>query len=143
VTKTSELGIFARGDRAYIDLFPSKKLDNPYSANVVDVCPVGALTSKDFRFKARVWYLQKTESVCTRCANGCNIDVYHRRGQMYRFRPRHNPDVNQYWMCDEGRLWYKELQKESRLMRPFVRGEQDFVAAYLGSSDECDGENAY
>jgi NADH-quinone oxidoreductase subunit G len=87
------------------------------------------LTSKDFRFKARVWYLQKTESVCTRCANGCNIDVYHRRGQMYRFRPRYNPDVNQYWMCDEGRLWYKELQKESRIMRPFIRGEQDFVAA--------------
>jgi NADH-quinone oxidoreductase subunit G len=129
VTKTSELGIFSRGDRANIDLFPDKKLDNPYSANVVDVCPVGALTNKDFRFKARVWYLQKTESVCTGCANGCNIDVYHRRGQMYRFRPRHNPEVNQYWMCDEGRLSYKELQKESRLMRPSLRGEQDFVSA--------------
>ncbi|HXG21438.1 MAG TPA: molybdopterin-dependent oxidoreductase [Methylomirabilota bacterium] len=129
VTKTSELGLFARGDRTYVDLFPGKKLDNPYSGNVVDVCPVGALTSKDFRFKARVWYLEKTESICTRCANGCNIDIYHRRGQMYRFRPRYNPEVNQYWMCDEGRLWYKELQKESRIMRPLVRGEQDFVAA--------------
>jgi NADH-quinone oxidoreductase subunit G len=129
VTKTSELGIFARGDRAYIDLFPGKNLDNPYSANVVDVCPVGALTSKDFRFKARVWYLEKTESICTRCAHGCNIDVYHRRGQMYRFRPRYNPDVNQYWMCDEGRLWYKELQKETRLLRPLVAGELDFVTA--------------
>lgn len=129
VTKTSELGLFARGDRTYIDLFPEKKLDNPYSANVVDICPVGALTNKDFRFKARVWYLEKTESVCTHCANGCNIDIYHRRGQMYRFRPRYNPDVNQYWMCDEGRLWYKELQKESRIMRPFVHGGQDFVAA--------------
>ena len=128
VTKTSELGIFARGDRCYIDLFPGKKLENPYSGNVVDVCPVGALTSKDFRFKARVWYLEKTESVCTLCANGCNIDIYHRRGQMYRFRPRYNPEVNQYWMCDEGRLWYKELQKESRILRPLVRGEQDFAA---------------
>lgn len=128
ITKTSELGLFARGDHTYIDLFPGKKLDNPYSANVVDVCPVGALTSKDFRFKARVWYLQKTESVCTRCANGCNIDIYHRRGQMYRFRPRYNPDVNQYWMCDEGRLWYKELQKESRIMRPALRGEPNFVS---------------
>jgi NADH-quinone oxidoreductase subunit G len=128
VTKTGELGIFARGDHCYIDLFPGKKLDNLYSGNVVDVCPVGALTSKDFRFKARVWYLEKTESVCTLCANGCNIDVYHRRGQMYRFRPRYNPDVNQYWMCDEGRLWYKELQKESRILRPLVRGEQDFAA---------------
>lgn len=129
ITKTSELGIFARGDHCYIDLFPGKKLENPYSGNVVDVCPVGALTSKDFRFKARVWYLEKTESVCTRCANGCNIDIYHRRGQMYRFRPRYNPEVNQYWMCDEGRLWYKELQKESRLSRPLVRGESAFVAA--------------
>ncbi|MBI3300761.1 MAG: molybdopterin-dependent oxidoreductase [Deltaproteobacteria bacterium] len=127
VTKTSELGIFARGDHCYIDLFPGKKLDNPYSGNVVDVCPVGALTSKDFRFKARVWYLEKVESICTMCANGCNIDIYHRRGQMYRFRPRYNPDVNQYWMCDEGRLWYKELQKESRLFRPLMRGEPDFT----------------
>jgi NADH-quinone oxidoreductase subunit G len=128
VTKTGELGIFSRGDRCYIDLFPGKRLDNLYSGNVVDVCPVGALTSKDFRFKARVWYLEKTESICTLCANGCNIDIYHRRGQMYRFRPRYNPDVNQYWMCDEGRLWYKELQKESRILRPLVRGEQDFAA---------------
>lgn len=127
VTKTSELGIFARGDRCYIDLFPEKKLDNPYSANVVDVCPVGALTSKDFRFKTRVWYLEKTESVCTHCANGCNIDIYHRRGQMYRFRPRYNKDVNQYWMCDEGRLWYKELQKESRILRPAERREEGFA----------------
>lgn len=127
VTKTSELGIFARGDHCFIDLFPGKQLDNPYSGNVVDVCPVGALTSKDFRFKARVWYLEKTESVCTLCANGCNIDIYHRRGQMYRFRPRYNPDVNQYWMCDEGRLWYKELQKESRILHPLVRQDSAFT----------------
>src|SRR5256884_9193684 len=63
VTKTSELGIFARGDHCYIDLFPGKRLDNLYSGNVVDVCPVGALTSKDFRFKARVWYLEQIESI--------------------------------------------------------------------------------
>lgn len=153
VTKTSELGIFARGDRAYIDLFPEKKLDNPYSANVVDVCPVGALTSKDFRFKARVWYLEKTESVCTRCANGCNIDIYHRRGQMYRYRPRSNADVNQYWMCDEGRLWYKEQQKESRIMRPLLSREAGFaetswdrtlvhVADAFAKAKEAGGANA-
>jgi NADH-quinone oxidoreductase subunit G len=129
VTKTSELGLFARGDHTYIDLFPGKRLENPYSVNVVDVCPVGALTAKDFRFKARVWYLEKAESICTKCANGCNIDVYHRRGQMYRFRPRYNPDVNQYWMCDEGRLWYKELQKESRILRPLIREQEDFTPA--------------
>lgn len=128
VTKTGELGLFARGDHTYVDLFPDKKLDNPYSANVVDVCPVGALTHKDFRFKARVWYLEKAESVCTKCSNGCNIDIYHRRGQMFRFRPRANAEVNQYWMCDEGRLWYKEFQKESRITRPLVRGEEAFAA---------------
>ena len=127
VTKTGELGLFARGDHTYIDLFPGKRLENPYSANVVDVCPVGALTLKDFRFKARVWYLEKVESVCTKCANGCNIDIYHRRGQMFRFRPRSNPDVNQYWMCDEGRLWYKELQKESRILRPLARENDAFA----------------
>ena len=103
VTKTGELGIFDRGDHCKIDLFPGKTLDNPYSVNVVDVCPVGALTAKDFRFKARVWYLEKTESICTRCETGCNIDIYHRRGQMYRFRPRQNMEVNEFWMCDEGR----------------------------------------
>lgn len=129
VTKTSELGIFSRGDRCYIDLFPGERLENPYSANVVDVCPVGALTHKDFRFKARVWYLEKTESICTRCANGCNIDIYHRRGEMFRFRPRYNPHVNQYWMCDEGRLWYKALQQESRLTRPLVRGARGLTTA--------------
>jgi NADH-quinone oxidoreductase subunit G len=127
ITKTGELGLFARGDHTYVDLFPEKKLDNPYSANVVDVCPVGALTHKDFRFKARVWYLEKAESICTKCANGCNIDIYHRRGQMFRFRPRSNADVNQYWMCDEGRLWYKDFQKESRILHPAIREEENFV----------------
>ncbi|MGE0827146.1 MAG: molybdopterin-dependent oxidoreductase [Candidatus Binatia bacterium] len=131
VTKTGELGLFARGDHTYIDLFPGKRLENPYSVNVVDICPVGALTHKDFRFKARVWYLEKTESVCTKCANGCNIDIYHRRGQMFRFRPRSNPDVNQYWMCDEGRLWYKELQKESRVLRPLTREGDTFSPVSL------------
>jgi NADH-quinone oxidoreductase subunit G len=129
VTKTSELGIFARGDHCYIDLFPDKRLDNPYSGNVVDVCPVGALTSKDFRFKARVWYLQKTESVCSACATGCNLSIYHRQGTIYRFQPRYNPEVNQYWMCDYGRLEYKELQKESRLLKPLVRKEDGFASA--------------
>ena len=126
VTKTSELGIFARGDHCNIDLFPGKQLDNPYAMNVVDVCPVGALTARDFRFKARVWYLEKTESICTRCETGCNVDVYHRRGQMYRLRPRENADVNEFWMCDEGRLSYQALQQESRILQPMMRGETAF-----------------
>ena len=128
VTRTGDLAIFGRGDRCYIDLFPGKRLDNPYSGNVVDICPVGALTNKDFRFKARVWYLQKTQSVCPSCARGCNINIYHRQGVAYRFQPRHNPDVNQYWMCDAGRMGCKDLQRESRLLRAFVRREDRFVA---------------
>ncbi|MGH7858341.1 MAG: molybdopterin-dependent oxidoreductase [Candidatus Binatia bacterium] len=121
VSKTSELGVFERGDRAFIDLAPGKRLVNGYSENVVDICPVGALTSKDFRFKARVWYLQDTESVCTSCARGCSIDIFHREGQMFRFRPRYNPDVNQYWMCDYGRDGYKRAQGPNRLTRPEAR----------------------
>ena len=127
VPKTSELGVFERGDRAYIDLAPGKRLDNPYAGNIVDICPVGALTSKDFRFQARVWYLKKTESVCAFCANGCNIDIYHREGKIFRFRPRANPDVNQYWMCDEGRMGYHRIQGEGRLLAPRIRRGEDFA----------------
>ena len=110
VTHTSELGVFERGDHCNIDLFPGQRLDNPYSANVVDVCPVGALTSREFRFQARVWYLERTESVCAACSRGCNVDVYERRGEILRYRPRYNPDVNKLWMCDAGRLSYATLQ---------------------------------
>jgi NADH-quinone oxidoreductase subunit G len=121
VTKSEELGVFERGNHCQIDLFPGKRLDNPYSGNVVDICPVGALTNKDFRFRARVWYLEHTPSVCASCATGCNIDIHHRRGEVFRFRPRHNADVNQYWMCDEGRQSYRRAQGEGRLLQPVVR----------------------
>jgi NADH-quinone oxidoreductase subunit G len=104
VTKTSELGIFERGDHSRIELAHGKTLDNPYSINVVDICPVGALTNREFRFKARVWYLERTDSVCGACANGCNMEIYHREGRIFRFQPRANMDVNDYWMCDAGRL---------------------------------------
>ena len=127
VPKTSELGVFERGDRAFIDLAPGKRLDNPYSGNVVDICPVGALTSKDFRFQARVWYLKKTDSVCAFCANGCNIEIYHREGKIFRFRPRANVDVNDYWMCDEGRMGYHRIQGEGRLVRPEMRRGDELV----------------
>lgn len=121
VTKTGELGVFERGNHCKIDLFPEKRLENPYSANVADICPVGALTNKDFRFRARVWYLDHTASVCPTCATGCNIDIHHRRGEMFRFRPRRNDAVNRFWMCDEGRLSYETYQGEGRLLEPVSR----------------------
>jgi NADH-quinone oxidoreductase subunit G len=134
VTHTSELGIYQRGDHCEIELAPGKTLDNPYSTNVVDICPVGALTSREFRFRARVWYLERTPSVCGACANGCNVELYHREGRLYRFQPRANLDVNQYWMCDEGRLSLPSLQGEGRLSAPLVRGQNEFLGSTWGSA---------
>lgn len=115
ITHTHELGIIGRGDRAKVSTMPGRKLDNPYAMNVVDLCPVGALTSKDFRFKQRVWFLKSTEAICHGCAKGCNIYIDHNKEKykddvIYRFRPRRNDAVNGFFICDEGRLSYKELQ---------------------------------
>ena len=129
ITHTHELAIYERGDHAEIRPAPGKTVDNPYAGNIIDICPVGALTSRDFRFRARVWYLQATDSVCGACANGCNIDVYHREGQLYRFLPRANPDVNAYWMCDAGRLSCHDLQGEARLTMALRRETEAFAPA--------------
>ena len=129
VTKTHELAFYERGDHNVLALAPGKTLDNPYSTNVADICPVGALTNRDFRFRARVWYLERTESLCTGCANGCNVEIYHREGRIFRYMPRFNPDVNQYWMCDAGRMTAYALQGEGRLLQPLVRGDQAFAVA--------------
>lgn len=114
ITKTHELGIVGRGDHAHITTMPGRKLNNPYAMNVVDLCPVGALTSKDFRFAQRVWFLDSSESVCTHCAKNCNIYIDHNKlkykdEKIYRFRPRKNLDVNGYFICNEGRLSYRNL----------------------------------
>ena len=127
ITKTHELGIIGRGDHSRVSTMPGKRLDNPYAMNVVDLCPVGALTSKDFRFQQRVWFLTSTPSVCHGCAKGCNIFIDHNREKykdekIYRFRPRENKQVNGYFICDEGRLSYKELQ-ENRQVEMLHSGE--------------------
>jgi len=116
VTKTNELMITNRGVHSQIEVFPSTKLENKYSANVVDICPVGALTNKDFRFKMRVWFMDTGKSICQGCSRGCNIIVDHKDSIVYRFRPKHNPEVNNYWMCDEGRMTYKNINSENRLL---------------------------
>jgi NADH-quinone oxidoreductase subunit G len=121
ITKTKELGLFYRGDGAEIATFPGKRLDNKYAGNTVDICPVGALTSKDFRFKIRVWFLQETKSICTACARGCNINIHHHDGRIYRFKPRRNDAVNETWMCDEGRFSYKAIHATTRVLHPQVR----------------------
>jgi NADH-quinone oxidoreductase subunit G len=126
VTKTGELGIFNRGDRAEIGVAPGSELNNNYSLNTVDICPVGALTSRDFRFQKRVWLLRSTVSLCPGCATGCNVRLDHEAGRVWRIKPRRNDEVNGPWMCDIGRMTYKALHDEKRLQTPLLRrdGEQ-------------------
>jgi NADH-quinone oxidoreductase subunit G len=121
VAKTHQLEMAQRGDREVLTTAPGHKLDNPYSLNTVDVCPVGALTAKDFRFAMRAWELESTPSICPGCATGCNVDVQASRGQIYRMVPRENLAVNKHWMCDEGRFTYKRVQSD-RLAVPLSAG---------------------
>jgi NADH-quinone oxidoreductase subunit G len=109
-----QLYIAGRGHGAFLTTFPGKEVTSPYSLNTVDLCPVGALTSKDFRFSTPTWFLKRTPSVCTTCSRGCSIeiDVDMRDNHVKRLRPRPNPYVNGYWMCDEGRLNYKFVNTE-------------------------------
>jgi NADH-quinone oxidoreductase subunit G len=126
ISKTNELGIFNRGDRSEIGTFTDKPLNNKYSLNTVDICPVGALTSKDFRFRQRVWYLKKHDSVCTGCATGCNVSVYHNEEGLWRVKPRENPEVNGFWMCDEGRDVYKYVNRNYRLLNAMVGSQASY-----------------
>ncbi len=109
VAKEPQLGVFGRGSHEFIDTFPGQPLDSNYAGNTVDLCPVGALLSRDFRFKARAFFLSATPSVCTGCARGCSTFLDHFDGEPHRYRPRENPKVNDHWMCDHGRLSYKYL----------------------------------
>ncbi len=128
VTGTRELGIFNRGDRAEIGVAPGKELNNNYSLNTVDICPVGALTSRDFRFQQRVWLLRSTPSICPGCATGCTVRLDHAAGRVYRLKPRRNEEVNGPWMCDLGRMEYKKIHAEKRLVNPLIRQDGQLVA---------------
>jgi NADH-quinone oxidoreductase subunit G len=128
ITKTNELGTFNMGDHTVLDILEDKPLANDYSINTADVCPVGALESKDFHHKLRVWFLKKTESVCPSCSNGCNITVHHYRDRIWRMMPRRNDAVNETWMCDHGRLNYKHVNSAERLRQPLVRRDGQLAA---------------
>jgi NADH-quinone oxidoreductase subunit G len=135
IPKTGELGVFDRGDRSLLELFPGSKLDNPYSMNVADICPVGALTTKDFRFKIRVWFLDDVESVCDQCSNGCNIYASRSNNRIYRYLPRRNDAVNDTWICDHGRLSHKRIT-ENRLSEPRVARKTTTYTTALQSAGE-------
>jgi NADH-quinone oxidoreductase subunit G len=119
------LGIVNRGSYNTISAFPGQPFDNNYTLNTVDICPVGALTSKDFRFQMRVWFLKETKSLCTSCGTGCNTVIGSREEKIYRYEPRENDAVNATWMCDAGRLNYKWIGSAARLSK--VQGPKSKV----------------
>ncbi len=137
ISKTSELGVIDRGHRSAIDVMPGFELTNPYSGNLADICPVGALTDRDFRFKCRVWFLGGAQSICPGCSRGCNIDIhynerfnprYHTQ-RVHRLKPRYNVAVNGHWICDEGRYSYHAIDAASRLKTPLMRQGEGFREA--------------
>ena len=119
VAEDDSLIVAQRGDKAYIDTFPGRELDNPFQGNIVDVCPVGALVHEDFVFKARSWDMDATASVCPGCPTGCNVTIDTKENQIVRVKPRHNAAVNSWWMCDYGR---KHLVMTNRGVRAELRG---------------------
>ena len=129
VAREPALNVEERGDRAHIGVFEGRELDHPWAGNVVDLCPVGSLLSKDFLNKARVWDFDKTPSVCAGCTQGCNVVLETRENAVVRVRPRPNPDVNKFWMCDEGRLNYAWLNRSDRIEAPLVRQGDRLVPA--------------
>ncbi len=133
VSKSGELRVTHRGNRSFVTTFEGKQLDNDYSVCTADICPVGALTSRDFRFKMRVWFLKTADTVCSGCSKGCNIHLDHGDGEVQRYRPRENADVNQWWMCDAGRLTYKEFQ-QNRILSARIGESEHPVREAVGKA---------
>ncbi len=123
------LNVSERGDRALIGKFEGRDLTHPWAANVVDLCPVGALLSKDFLNKARAWELDRTASICPNCTQGCNVIMETRENQVVRMRPRPNEHVNAFFMCDWGRLNYRWMNEKNRAEKPMVRRNGALAAA--------------
>jgi NADH-quinone oxidoreductase subunit G len=121
ISGTAELQIINRGHHSEIDIFPGEPLNNKLATNVVDLCPVGALCSKDFLYKHRVWNLKTKESVCADCSTGCSIWLDGNKSIVYRLRPRVNPQAQGYFMCDDGRLGYHYVNSIERFLRPMAR----------------------
>ncbi len=123
------LNVSERGDRAYIGIHPDRDLDHPWAGNVIDLCPVGSLISKDFLHKTRAWEVDKTPSICTGCSQGCNVHIDTRDNTVVRLRPRANLDVNQHFICDYGRLNYRWMNRGDRIEAPLVREGENLTAA--------------
>ncbi len=136
VTGTHDFGMFLRSHELTFDTFEDHQITDKFQGNLADLCPVGCIMNRDWRFKKRAWKLQKTDSVCPSCSTGCNITVDHHKNRVYRLKPRENQEVNRWWMCDEGRIGFKHLNdRQTRLLEP--------QAKVKGSLRKADWEQAY
>ena len=136
ITGTNEFGMFNRGHELTVDTYSDRPMTNQFQGNMADICPVGAITEKEFRFKRRVWKLKKTPSICVGCSTGCNVTIEYDKNEVFRLKPRDNPDVNKWWMCDQGRLTYKYLNiRENRIAHPLGKTAEGF--------QEISWENAF
>jgi len=129
VSGSGELMVTSRGAKEEIDVFPGFPLDNKLAGNVVDLCPVGALGDKDFLYRQRVWFLKREANVCGGCSAGCSIHTEHNQDTVYRLKPRENPHVNTWWICDEGRYGWHHLHDDARLLAAETRAEKADGAA--------------
>jgi NADH-quinone oxidoreductase subunit G len=124
IAKQNQLTFVKRGDNVSIETFPGESFYNPYTLNTTDICPVGALTNQDFRFKSRVWEMSRTPSICVGCSRGCNSEIWVRNNEVLRLTPRQNDNVNSYWMCDNGRLnTFGNIHADTRIECAYVRKE--------------------
>ncbi len=135
IAGTGELTFLDRGGRTLVWTHPGRALDNDWSGCAADVCPVGALTTREFRFRSRVWYLEKTPSVCPGCNIGCNLSIESRESVVYRFLPRLNPAVNDYWLCDYGRFSSEQLNLQE-ITRAKIRSESGVADAVVPEAVE-------
>ena len=128
ITETNEIGVFNRNHQLTVDTYHDSEMVNLFQGNLADICPVGAITEREFRFKKRVWFLKKTPSICTGCSTGCNISVEVNKNKIYRIKPNENQEVNKWWMCDHGRLAHNQFNNyKNRAMTPQGRSNGHLV----------------
>lgn len=149
VTETNELGLYNRGDKAVIGIDPSRQLDNPLSGSVVDLCPVGALTHRQWRFNTRIWYTKEVDTVCTGCSTGCNVKVALRDEQVVHVKARNNQDVNKEWLCDEGRYGFDRFRSPESLNSAYLRDNLELESVsneqainYIANNFSADSKTA-
>jgi len=117
-----DFGMFLRSHELTFDTYEDAQITHKFQGNLADLCPVGAITNRDWRFKKRAWKFRKEPSVCTSCSTGCNVTLEHHENRIFRIKPRENQAVNRWWMCDEGRVHFRDLNdQQTRVAEPHAR----------------------